>query len=81
MSRRTWRAPVTAVFCLGIVAGLVLAVCLQRQPQAPQGGTVVPTTGHQVGCDSTPGGQGYIYSQAAADTPTCTNGATPRVLR
>jgi curved DNA-binding protein CbpA len=81
IKRRTWRAPATAVFCLGIAAGLALAVYLQSQSRPAQADTVVPTTEHQVLCGTTPAGEGYIYSEAAEHMPACTNGAIPRVLR
>lgn len=77
-SRRTWRAPATAIFCLGVVAGLVIAVYAQRQPTAAQADVVIPE--QQVLCDGTPTGPGYTYSKPVADPPRCSNGAASRIL-
>ncbi|MCW2680722.1 MAG: DnaJ domain [Frankiales bacterium] len=77
---RSWRVPATAVFCLGIVAGLALAVYLQRQPGAAQADPMAPAPERQVLCEATPAGQGYLFSAPATVTPACTNGAVPRIL-
>jgi hypothetical protein len=76
-SRRTWRAPATAVFCLGLVAGLAVAAYLQRQVN--EASVNLPPQ-QQVVCDATPAGPGYMYKEANSNPPSCTNGAVPRVL-
>lgn len=76
-ARRTWRVPSLAVFCLGLVAGLVLAMQLtgvislraERQPPA-----------QQVVCAATPAGPAYSYRLTAGHAPACTNGAGPQVV-
>lgn len=76
-SRRTWRAPATAIFCFGLVAGLAVAAYLQRQVN--EASANLPPQ-QQVICDATPAGPGYMYTEANSNLPSCTNGAIPRVL-
>lgn len=75
--RRSWRAPATAIFCLGLVAGLAVAAYLQRQ--VSEASVDLPPQ-QQVVCDATPTGPGYMYVAAGSNPPSCTNGAVPRVL-
>ena len=76
--RRTWRAPGTTIFCLGLVAGLAVAAYLQRQVNEA---TARLPPQQQVVCDATPTGAGYTYTEAGTNPPSCTNGAVPRILR
>lgn len=74
-TRRERRTPLMAVFSLGIVAGLVIAGYLLRESGSEPGvETTGPSTGlHQVACDPTPAGPGYVYtgpSQIPPHAPT-----------
>lgn len=73
--------PLLAVFSLGIVAGLLIAAYLVREAQLADTTGSVPTGGEQrILCETTPGGQGYIYSEPKGNRPSCRNGSAPRVL-
>jgi hypothetical protein len=74
---RSWRMPVAAVFCLGIVAGLVLALWATHQRAELTGS---PGPEQQVRCQPTASGAGYVYTVPAGVPPHCRNGATPARL-
>jgi hypothetical protein len=80
--RGGWRMPLLAVFTLGIVAGLLIAAYLVREAQLADDTGSVPSTGgeQRILCETTPGGQGYVYSAPKANRPSCRNGSVPRVL-
>lgn len=69
--RGRWRVPTLAVFCLGVVAGLVLALQLADEPDVARMQAVV--------CGATPAGAEYRYSAPLGQPPVCTNGAVPHV--
>lgn len=80
---RARRPTMLAVFGLGAVAGLLLALQVtgaggEAEPDAPPG---QPVAEQQVLCDTTPAGQGYIHSTPAGAPVACSNGAVPQVLR
>lgn len=74
---RRWRVPTAAVFCLGIVTGLVLA--LQMLGAIGAGADPAPAQ-QQVLCDATPAGPAHSYSAPLTQPPACSNGAAPRVV-
>lgn len=79
--RRRWRMPALAIFALGIVAGLLIAVGPWRSHAGTSSPTtVVVTRARQVLCQSTAGSPGYIYTAQPGDPVVCRNGAQPRVL-
>jgi len=83
--RRGWKTPVLSIFTLGVLAGLILAAYVARhESRSGQSVTnpvvVQPVSEHQVLCQATPAGNGYIYSEVATNLPHCTNGASPVIL-
>ena len=78
--RRSWRMPTLAIFCLGIMAGLTLAIWLLHERDVAS--TVTPPLRMQrVLCHPTSLGAGYEYPAPIGTTPQCRNGAPPAVLR
>lgn len=75
--RRRWRVPALAVFCLGVVAGLFLA--LQVMGLLPGTDDAAGAQQH-VTCVATPAGAAYSYVAPAGQPVACTNGAAPRVV-
>ena len=51
-----------------------------RTPAIKSPVVVQPQREHQVLCQTTARGQGYVYSEPVSNTPHCTNGAIPEVL-
>lgn len=75
------RRPLLAVFGLGMVAGLLVAAYLIGLGDRLTSPADAPGAAEQqVLCDTTPAGQGYIYSEPVGSIPSCTNGAVPQVL-
>jgi hypothetical protein len=76
---------VLSIFTLGVLAGLILAAYVARheskgRPSVTNPVIVQPMSEHQVLCQATPAGDGYVYSEATTNLPHCTNGARPVIL-
>ena len=80
---RRGRTKLLPVFCLGLVGGVIFTAGYFMQEAGPVPASTVPAVDrqHQVLCDTTPAGEGYIYSEINTNVPACRNGAAPRVLR
>ena len=75
-TRRGWRIPTAAVFSLGIVVGLALALHLTGALASAE--SSAPTE-HQVICTATPAGPAYATWTPVEQPPACRNGAVPRI--
>ncbi len=80
--RRQRRSRLLPVFCLGVLGGVILTAGYVARHAGSVPTTVPPTVDNQhlVRCDTTPTGQGYVYSQPNTAMPACRNGAVPRIL-
>jgi hypothetical protein len=86
-SRRGVKAAVLFLFAVGIAAWLIGAT--QHASTSRNPGVTTPVIKspvvvqspreHQVVCQTTPGGQGYLYSEPVTNRPHCNNGAIPVV--
>jgi len=87
-SRRGVKAAVLFFFAVGLTAWFLGATQRASPSHNPDRTTPAITHAvvrqapreHQVLCQATAGGQGYLYSEPATNTPHCNNGAVPEVL-
>ena len=69
------------VFSIGILFGLAIAGYSLRSSVGSRPNPAVPLVRqHQILCQTTPAGTGYVYSANVASIPYCSNDATPHAL-
>jgi hypothetical protein len=87
-SRRGVKAAVLFLFAIGLTAWFIGATQHPSRSRPPGLTTPVitnpvvvqPPPEHQVLCQTTARGRGYVYSEPVTNTPRCNNGAVPEVL-
>lgn len=73
--------PLLLMFAIGIVVGLIVAANSLRLTVGTGPtpvGALVPQ--QQILCPTTANGVGYVYTASVTSAPSCSNGATPRVV-